>query len=698
MMEQAQQYLDSGQYAEAEAIYRSVLAEDATNTQAVFMLALTRRSQGDLDEALDLMVTASEQDPENAHVHYTLGTLYMSKKSTDDARAAYLRALQADPFHIDAHNGVAFVELVSGNFSAAERAANLALTEDAQNVQALVYLGTAKLEQKDTTKAIAYLQEALKESPGHQSAQIQLGRAFLAAGNNAFAVQCFQNVVEADERFAAGWEQLGMAQAANGNEHDAARSFQQALSLGRNSPAVVEALEKYRKAFSGGQAGQNQDVAGRSPSSDMETLLTRAEYEIARGNPSAVLEILSGTELPVSDRASLLKATAFEQMRNHDAALAIIEPIAKTDQAPDEARLAYARLLAKAGREEEADQWIGTLLSADEPPLFAQIFRGIRQCSLGDEDGIGALQKLEDEPELSGVDQRRIHKTLAETLDRAGRFEEAAAYYSKLSGRLAQVLAVAETSALANREYLDAGESPAPGNRLDSASLPADPVFIFGWPGSGWEWLAAGLGSHDDVMLVADKPETQARRRSLITAPAGRSELDGLASGAAGHAAGQYWNDLKSGQLEPGPRVTLDAMWISAHMLPTISRLFPAARIIVVQRDPRDMVLDWFRTGYDDLAGLAASYKEQMEALQQYRGLLDIEFIDVNGDALFADALPELQKLTASMNLPWDDGVSKHMQERLPAVDEKRGSWPDYSAVLEEPLQIFDIETKNQET
>jgi len=683
MMKQAQEHMDAGQFAEAEAIYRTFISEDGSNTQAIFMLALARQAQDDLDEAISLMAQAAGQEPDNTNIHYTLATLYISQKAVDEARKSYLLALQADPLHIDSHNGLAFVELIAGNFKAAEIAANLALGEDSRNVQALVYLGTAKLEQGDATKAIAYLQEALKESPEHQSAQLQLGRAFLAAENKAFAMQCFQNIVDADRSSAVAWEYLAIAQRANGLLAEAGVSFQAALSLGRKSQVVMDGLKELQAA------AQEQGSTIEQAPADPELLFTSAELEIALGNPEAALKILQNPVPGDSQRATLLMAKAHEQMRNHDAALALIEPVVKAGQSADEVSLAYVRLLSKAGRQEVADKWIEELLASDQPPLFARMFRGFQLCQSGDKAGIKVLQDLETDESLSKVDQRRIHKTLAASLDRSGRYTEAAAYYEMLTGRLAQVVSVAESCGKENRSFLESGTAPATAARVNLAILPADPVFMFAWPGSGWEWLAAGLGAHSRLMLVADKPETQVKRRSLVSFPAGQLELDAFTGEAAGLVAGQYWADLASGKLEPGNKTTLDAMWISADMLPTIARIFPAARVIVVKRDPRDMVLDWFRSGYADLQDMAAIYRDQCKALEQYRELLDIEFIEVDGNALQSGALAGFEKLCEALNLPWEDAVGARLQAIAPTVDKNRGQWSDYSESLAGPLNLF---------
>jgi tetratricopeptide (TPR) repeat protein len=667
-MRQAQEHMDAGRFADAEVIYRSLISNDGSNTEAIFMLALARQLQGDMDEAIKLMTQAITQQPDNAHIHYALATMYMSVKSIDQARMSYLEALQADPTHIDSHNGLAFVELINGNFKAAENAANLALGENRRNVQALVYLGTAKLEQGDNDKAIAYLQEALKESPDHQSAQLHLGRAFLAAGNYAFATQCFHNLVEADENFAAGWEFLGVAHRANGTHEDAKVCFVKAYSLGRQSKVVLENIADYEKAEVNDQpAPQGQGFGAPQTAADPEIGFTGAEFEIARGKPEAALAILERVESDDSMRIALLKSRALEQMRDHDAALSLVEPLVSDSEAPDELKLAYVRLLSKAGQQEKADQWIDDLLEGEDPPLFARMYRGFELCQNGKEEGIGLLQELETSEGLSNVDQRRIVKTLADALDRSGRYEEAATYYAKLTGRLAQVVSVAESSAIENRELLEKSKKIDKASRVNMNLLPADPVFMFAWPGSSWEWLAAGLGAHSGVMLVADKPPD-----------------------SAGIGAGQYWSDLKTGMLEPGNKTSLDTMWISVDMLPTIARIFPDARVIVVQRDPQEMILEWFRGGYADLQDMAAIYREQCEALKAYREIVPLEFVDVDGDALQSNAAGELKALCERLGLNWEEAVGSRIEAIAPKVDSSRGHWKDYSETLAGPLALFE--------
>lgn len=687
MMQEAQQHLEAGEFAEAEALYRSALEQEPENTEAIYMLAVARQAQGDLDEAVGLLRSAAEQDSDNAQIQFTLGTLLARTKAVDEARECYLRALQIDPFHVGAHNGLAYAELSAGNFAAAEKAANLALNEEPDNVQALVYLGTAKLEQKDYAKAISYLQEALKEAPGHQAAQVQLGRAFLAAGNAGFAMQCFQNAAEAQPESGVVWDYLGTAQYANGMHMEAAESFHRALSLGRTEPAVFRGLAESQRALGfEEQAEQTLQMAAKGGIGEAELALLRAELMIARGVPQNALVLLERFQGLGID---LLRARAYEQMRDTDKALAALEPHIDSGEAGAGARMDYARLLAKAGREAEADALVDELLAGENPPVLARVYKGSRQVQAGDPAGIETLRQVEQEPDLEEVERRRVRKILAAALDAEGRFEEAARYLAGLSGRLSQAYAVAGGVAAANKELRTAGALPVEQRRAPEAELPSDPVFLFAWPGSGWEWLAAGLGAHSRVKLIADKPATQAQRRSLISEPAGREALADFSSENASRGARRYWNDLKTGGLEPGDRVTLDTLWLGADMLPTLATLFPESRIIVLNREPEAMLLEWFRAGYAELEKMAASYAEQREALAAYREWLDLEFIDADGEALIADAVAGLKPVVAALGLEWEDAVERRVRELADAMKAPRGTWQDYREALQAPLAVL---------
>lgn len=688
-MEQAQEHFDAGRWPEAEEIYRSELARDPDNIEALFMLALVRRQQGAADEALDMMGRVAERDPENPHVLYTLGTMQAAARDVDAARESYLRAIQFDPFNIDAHNGLAFVELAASNFQAAENAANMALAEDPKNAQALVYLGSAKLEQGETTKAIAYFQEALKEAPEHQSAQLLLGRAFLIAENHAFAEQCFRNVLEKNPQVAQAWEFLGQAQAGTGHHADAVTSYRYAMSLGLRKPSLVRALAEAERAAGNEEVAEEILEQAANPDQSVAEL-ARASVLISRGKPREALNLLQKYG---GFQVDMMRASALEQMREFDAVIELVEQHLDSDEVTDEVRLSYARVLAKAGRESEANAIVDELMDRDEPPVAARIFRGFQLCRSGDPDGIAMLQSVEQLEGLDEVELRRVRRILATTFDSLGEFEKAAGYYEKISGRVSGAYIVAGSVAKDNLDFLESDQRPAFAGRDPGMELPDDPVFLLAWPGMGHEWLMAGIGGLPAVLLVADKPETQMRRRALISKVAGPDNLQMLTPGEASEVAAAYWQDLARGGLEPQGRQTLDSMWISAQMLPTIAAVFPNSKVIVVQREPAEMVLDWLRAGYAELPEMAEHFREQKQLLARFREWVPLEFYEADGDALITDPEPELQRLAESLGMSWDEAAAKRVESMRAATRPLNGTARDYEDALEAPLGILGAST-----
>ena len=78
----------------------------------------------------------------------------------------------------------------------------------------------------------------------------------------------------------------------------------------------------------------------------------------------------------------------------------------------------------------------------------------------------------------------------------------------------------------------------------------------------------------------------------------------------------------------------LDVLWLSAELLPGLARIFPGARVLLLERDPRDMTVAWMQGGYRDLEPMARSYKRQLQLLQRCQESLPLRFIPVSYEAV----------------------------------------------------------------
>ncbi|HET6564846.1 MAG TPA: tetratricopeptide repeat protein, partial [Xanthomonadales bacterium] len=77
MIEEALQHLKSGNYAAAEVLYRQMLAEEPENPEVLYMLAISRQGQNDLDAPLELLNQALRVQPKNPTLHHTLGMIQL---------------------------------------------------------------------------------------------------------------------------------------------------------------------------------------------------------------------------------------------------------------------------------------------------------------------------------------------------------------------------------------------------------------------------------------------------------------------------------------------------------------------------------------------------------------------------------------------------------------------------------------------
>jgi hypothetical protein len=123
------------------------------------------------------------------------------------------------------------------------------------------------------------------------------------------------------------------------------------------------------------------------------------------------------------------------------------------------------------------------------------------------------------------------------------------------------------------------------------------PVFLCGLPGSGVGQVAA---------LLADQPGWFVRRERFETAPdfvnAPFDPRLGQPLGQADLAmlARRYRRPLERAGATDLGRVVDWIPVLDARVAPVIKRALPGARLVIVQREPHDMLLDWLAFGWSE--------------------------------------------------------------------------------------------------
>ena len=138
--ELAVQHHQSGRLAEAEAIYRQILAAEPRHADALHLLGVIAHQMGRNEAAVDLIRQAIALAPGIPDLHSNLGIALQDKGQLDEAVTAYRRAVALDPHFPNAHSN----------------------------------LGTALLHKGQLDEAIAAYRQAIALEPNYREAQSNL--------------------------------------------------------------------------------------------------------------------------------------------------------------------------------------------------------------------------------------------------------------------------------------------------------------------------------------------------------------------------------------------------------------------------------------------------------------------------------------------------------------------------------------------
>lgn len=104
--ELAVRHHQAGELAEAEGIYREILAQEPTHAGAVHHLGLIALQRGDVDVAIELIAKAIALQPQYAEAHCNLGNALRGAGKLDEAAAAYREAIRLKGDFPEAFNGL----------------------------------------------------------------------------------------------------------------------------------------------------------------------------------------------------------------------------------------------------------------------------------------------------------------------------------------------------------------------------------------------------------------------------------------------------------------------------------------------------------------------------------------------------------------------------------------------------------------
>nr|MBI3614208.1 glycosyltransferase family protein [Nitrospirota bacterium] len=198
----------AGNLAEAEQIYRGILASDPRHADALHLLGVIAHQTGRDDLAAELIAQAIALNPSVAEYHNNLGNALKEMGRPDEAVSYLRQALALKPEYVDAHYN----------------------------------LGNVLNEQDRLEEAIECYRYALSLKPQHAGACVNLGNGFRSLGRISEALDCYRQALRIEPDFVdARWNRacalLLSGNLADGwNEYECRWELERARSRRRNFP------------------------------------------------------------------------------------------------------------------------------------------------------------------------------------------------------------------------------------------------------------------------------------------------------------------------------------------------------------------------------------------------------------------------------------------------------------------------------
>jgi tetratricopeptide (TPR) repeat protein/SAM-dependent methyltransferase len=202
---QGARLFQGGHLAEAERIYRQILAKEPQHADSLNMLGIIAYQKADAALALKLIGEAIAINDATAEFHSNLGIVLMHQGRLEEAIASYRLALGRKPDY----------------------------------PEALYNLGNALLGQGRSTEAIASYRLALELKPDFPEALSNLGNAFQDLGRLDDAVACFRRLLTIRPELPEALANLGNALQIQGKLDEAIEHYHRALALRWEYPEAL---------------------------------------------------------------------------------------------------------------------------------------------------------------------------------------------------------------------------------------------------------------------------------------------------------------------------------------------------------------------------------------------------------------------------------------------------------------------------
>ena len=575
-------------------------------------------SSGAADAAVQAAQEAVGTNPDDPTAHRLLSAAFRLARRPDDALQSIDRAIALDPEDAGLHLERGLVLLGTGDAARAGEALSTSVGLDPNRVAGYVVQGQLALARGDLEAARSLANTASRADPDHPHVAALLGTIALRSGEPAQALKILAPVSARHPEDRVLRHALGFAYMANGNLAFAEQAFRGLLDLQPDAIALRSTLADLvsRQGRPGEAADLMEPVLdSRLASPSLRRVVAAHQVAAGRGEDATALLLQVVREVPSDARALQLLMGVWARAGDSNQARARLEELLELHPAEDElwkARLGVEPLDSPEGAEVLA-RWReaapGSLQAMEvamhlhdlrgEPAEAEALARRIVEIHPGRlRPSLRIIQSLLAGDPPAAIEYARglyerapegakgdMHQLLGNIMDAAGQHADALAVWAGLQSEAAAARQPRPAPGEAAQWWPELGSAPAGAARH---------VLLWGPPGSHVDRVAGVLGAAGAPLLGdrfgARKPADLFHDPAVIAElNAGRADASALVDG---------WRRLLPQRGQRGEGAVIDwLVWWDNALLHALRPGVPEARLLVVIRDPRDMLLDWVAFG-----------------------------------------------------------------------------------------------------
>ncbi len=231
LLAEAASHHQAGRLAQAERLYRRILAIDPKHIDSLHLLGLIAHQTGHSDKALELIGRAIGLNGADPELHNDIGGIYQSLGRFDMAVEHCRKALVLDPQSAKAGLNLARALHAQGDLSESIAQYRRVLQGTPHSAEGHYNLAVALQDLGNIDEAIAEYRRALALRPDHAESHINLGMSLAAKGHCDAAIAHYRQALAIEPGSAEALNALGVALMLTGELAQAIAAAQRALKL-----------------------------------------------------------------------------------------------------------------------------------------------------------------------------------------------------------------------------------------------------------------------------------------------------------------------------------------------------------------------------------------------------------------------------------------------------------------------------------